>query len=107
MPQGIQVKDLNIFYGDFRAVADVDMEIESNSVTALIGRRAAASRRSWHLNRMHEVILVRASRGMSIGDVDLYGRASTRSRCAARWHGLPESQPVPDDVDRDNVLRAP
>ena len=37
MAQRIDVKDLNIFYGSFRAVADVNMTIEPRSVTAFIG----------------------------------------------------------------------
>ena len=37
MAQRIEVKDLNIYYGDFLAVQDVAMTIEPKSVTALIG----------------------------------------------------------------------
>ena len=36
MAKRIDVSDLNIFYGDFRAVADVSVSIEPRSVTALI-----------------------------------------------------------------------
>jgi phosphate transport system ATP-binding protein len=76
MPQGIQVKDLNIFYGDFRAVADVDMEIESNSVTALIGPSGCGKSTFLRtLNRMHEVVPgARVEGNVQIGGVDLYGK---------------------------------
>ena len=76
MPQGIQVKDLNIFYSEFRAVADVDMDIESNSVTALIGPSGCGKSTFLRtLNRMHEVIPgARVEGHVQIGDVDLYAK---------------------------------
>lgn len=46
MAKRIDVKDLNVFYGDFKAVEDVTMTVEPRSVTAFIARPAAASRRS-------------------------------------------------------------
>jgi phosphate transport system ATP-binding protein len=33
----LKVKDLNIYYGDFRAVSDVNLNIERNKITAIIG----------------------------------------------------------------------
>ena len=36
-PQPITVEDLNIYYGDFLAVEDVNVTIQPRSVTALIG----------------------------------------------------------------------
>ena len=76
MPQGIQVKDLNIFYGDFKAVAEVDMEIASNSVTALIGPSGCGKSTFLRtLNRMHEVIPgARVEGTVEIGGVELYAR---------------------------------
>jgi phosphate transport system ATP-binding protein len=53
----IDVSDLNIFYGDFRAVADVTVTIEPRSVTALIGPSGCGKSTFLRsLNRMHEVI---------------------------------------------------
>ena len=53
----IEVSDLDIFYGDFRAVADVSMEIEPRSITALIGPSGCGKSTFLRsLNRMHEVI---------------------------------------------------
>ena len=46
MAKSIDVSGLDIFYGDFKAVEDVSMTIEPRSVTAFIGRPAAASRPS-------------------------------------------------------------
>jgi phosphate transport system ATP-binding protein len=53
----IDVADLNIFYGDFRAVADVTVSIEPRSVTALIGPSGCGKSTFLRsLNRMHEVL---------------------------------------------------
>ncbi|MEC9051643.1 MAG: ATP-binding cassette domain-containing protein, partial [Actinomycetota bacterium] len=37
MAKSIDVSDLNIYYGDFKAVADVNMTIKARQVTAFIG----------------------------------------------------------------------
>jgi phosphate transport system ATP-binding protein len=53
----IVVEHLNIYYGDFLAVEDVNMVIEPRSVTALIGPSGCGKSTFIRtLNRMHEVI---------------------------------------------------
>jgi phosphate ABC transporter, ATP-binding protein len=76
VPHGIQVKDLNVYYGDFRAVADVGMEIPAGSVTALIGPSGCGKSTFLRtLNRMHEVIPgARVVGRVEVGGVDLYAR---------------------------------
>jgi phosphate transport system ATP-binding protein len=71
----ITVRGLNIFYGKFRAVADVDMDIEPQSVTALIGPSGCGKSTFLRsLNRMHEVIDNATVEGtVQINGVDLYG----------------------------------
>ncbi len=71
----ITVRDLNIFYGKFRAIADVDMDIEPQSVTALIGPSGCGKSTFLRsLNRMHEVIDGATVEGsVQINGVDLYG----------------------------------
>jgi len=57
MAQRIDVKDLNVFYGSFKAVEDVSMTVEARSVTALIGPSGCGKSTVLRtLNRMHEVI---------------------------------------------------
>ncbi|MGO1173849.1 MAG: phosphate ABC transporter ATP-binding protein PstB [Actinomycetaceae bacterium] len=57
MSKRIEVKDLNIFYGSFKAVEDVSVTIEPRSVTALIGPSGCGKSTFLRtLNRMHEVI---------------------------------------------------
>jgi phosphate transport system ATP-binding protein len=51
-----QVKDVNLYYGDFHAVKDVSMPIEANQVTALIGASGCGKTTMLRsLNRMHEL----------------------------------------------------
>ncbi len=71
----IEVSNLNIFYGDFRAVADVDMVIEPRSITALIGPSGCGKSTFLRsLNRMHEVIDgARVEGKVMLGGRDLYG----------------------------------
>jgi phosphate transport system ATP-binding protein len=74
MAQRIDVKDLNIFYGSFRAVADVNMTIEPRSVTAFIGPSGCGKSTFLRtLNRMHEVIPgARVEGTVAVEGVDLY-----------------------------------
>ena len=37
MAKRMELKDLNVYYGDFKAVEGVNMVIEPNAVTAFIG----------------------------------------------------------------------
>jgi phosphate transport system ATP-binding protein len=74
--QRIDVKDLSIFYGAFRAVAEVSMAIEPRSVTAFIGPSGCGKSTFLRaLNRMHEVIPgARVEGKVAMDGVDLYGR---------------------------------
>ena len=75
MAQRIDAKDLNIFYGDFLAVAGVTMSIEPRSVTALIGPSGCGKSTFLRsINRMHEVIPgARVEGTVAMDGVDLYG----------------------------------
>jgi phosphate transport system ATP-binding protein len=73
----IEVKDVNLFYGDFHAVADVDMTIEPNKVTALIGSSGCGKTTFLRsLNRMHELTPGAHVEGQIVLDGhDIYGPA--------------------------------
>jgi len=75
MAQRIDVKDLDIYYGDFLAVQDVSMTIDPRSVTALIGPSGCGKSTYLRtLNRMHEVIPgARVEGTVELEGVDLYG----------------------------------
>ena len=75
MAKRIDVSDLNIFYGDFRAVADVNVSIEPRSVTALIGPSGCGKSTFLRsINRMHEVLPgARVEGKVAMDGQDLYG----------------------------------
>ena len=53
----LEVRDLNLYYGSFQAVADVNMTVSARSVTALIGPSGCGKSTVLRaLNRMHETI---------------------------------------------------
>ncbi len=57
MSKRIEVNDLNVFYGKFKAVEDVSLTIEPRTVTAFIGPSGCGKSTFLRtLNRMHEVI---------------------------------------------------
>ena len=57
MAKRIDVKDLNIYYGSFHAVANVELTVLPRSVTAFIGPSGCGKSTVLRsLNRMHEVI---------------------------------------------------
>ena len=57
MAKRIEVSDLNIFYGNFKAVEGVNVSIEPRSITALIGPSGCGKSTFLRsLNRMHEVL---------------------------------------------------
>ncbi len=76
MAKRIDVDDLNVYYGDFLAVADASLRIEPLSVTAFIGPSGCGKSTFLRtLNRMHEVIPGGRVTGQVLLDgEDLYGK---------------------------------
>ncbi len=74
MGKRIDVSDLNVYYGDFKAVEGVSMTIEPRSVTAFIGPSGCGKSTFLRtLNRMHEVIPGGRVEGkVLLDDQDLY-----------------------------------
>src|ERR671927_503369 len=57
MAKRLDLKDVNIYYGAFHAVADVSLAVPPRSVTAFIGPSGCGKSTVLRtLNRMHEVI---------------------------------------------------
>ena len=75
MSKRIEVKDLNIYYGKFHAVSDVNLVVEPRSVTAFIGPSGCGKSTVLRtLNRMHEVIPgARCTGEVLLDGTDLYG----------------------------------
>ena len=56
MGQRIDINHLNVYYGDFLAVQDVNMRIQANKVTAFIGPSGCGKSTVLRtLDRMHEI----------------------------------------------------
>ncbi|MDM7830465.1 phosphate ABC transporter ATP-binding protein PstB [Cellulomonas edaphi] len=107
MAQRIDVKDLNIYYSDFRAVADIEMAVEPRSVTAFIGPSGCGKSTFLRtLNRMHEVIPGAHVQGtVAMDGVDLYG-ADVDPVAVRRQVGMvfQRPNPFPTMSIADNVL---
>src|SRR4051812_22320368 len=75
MAKRLDLKDVNIYYGSFHAVADVALSVQPRSVTALIGPSGCGKSTVLRtLNRMHEVIAgARAEGTVLLDGEDLYG----------------------------------
>ena len=75
MAKRIDIKDLNIYYGSFHAVADVALSVPPRSVTAFIGPSGCGKSTVLRtLNRMHEVLPgARAEGSVLLDGEDIYG----------------------------------
>jgi phosphate transport system ATP-binding protein len=75
---GMKIEDLSAFYGSFKAVSDVSVDIQANKVTAIIGPSGCGKSTFIRcLNRMHEVIPgARAEGHVVLGDQDIYAKTS-------------------------------
>ncbi|MDI2098715.1 phosphate ABC transporter ATP-binding protein PstB [Ruicaihuangia caeni] len=75
MSKRIEVNDLDVYYGDFKAVEGVTLTVEPRSVTAFIGPSGCGKSTFLRtLNRMHEVIPgARVDGEVLIDGSNLYG----------------------------------
>ncbi len=70
----IEVKKLNLYYGDFQALKAIDMNIQDNSITAFIGPSGCGKSTFLRtLNRMNDMIPnVRIDGEVKIGETSIY-----------------------------------
>ena len=96
MAKRIDVTDLNVYYGAFKAVEGVSMTVEPRSVTALIGPSGCGKSTVLRtLNRMHEVIPGGRVEGkVMLDDQDLYA-ASMDPVTVRRTVGMVFQRPNP------------
>ena len=103
----IDVTDLSLYYGDFKAVEGVTMTIDPRSVTALIGPSGCGKSTFLRsLNRMHEVVPgARAEGHVVLNGQDLYAK-DVDPVLVRRKVGMVFQQPNPFPTMsiRDNVL---
>jgi len=105
--KSIEVNDLNVYYGKFKAVEDVSIRIEPRTVTAFIGPSGCGKSTFLRtLNRMHEVIPGAYVDGeVLIDGNNLYG-AGVDPVLVRRQVGMvfQRPNPFPTMSIRDNVL---
>jgi phosphate transport system ATP-binding protein len=75
---GMKIQDLSAFYGSFKALTDVSIDVQANKVTALIGPSGCGKSTFIRcLNRMHEVIPGAHAEGhVMLGEQDIYAKTS-------------------------------
>ncbi|HWC79099.1 MAG TPA: phosphate ABC transporter ATP-binding protein PstB [Pseudonocardiaceae bacterium] len=107
MAKRLDVKDLNIFYGKFHAVADVNLSVNPRSVTAFIGPSGCGKSTVLRsLNRMHEVTPgARVDGTVSLDGENIYS-ASVDPVVVRRTIGMvfQRPNPFPTMSIRDNVV---
>jgi phosphate transport system ATP-binding protein len=107
LSKSIEVNDLNVYYGKFKAVEDVNLRIEPRTVTAFIGPSGCGKSTFLRtLNRMHEVIPGAYVEGEVLVDGnDLYG-PGVDPVLVRRQVGMvfQRPNPFPTMSIRDNVL---
>jgi phosphate transport system ATP-binding protein len=114
MAKSIDIKDLDIYYGDFLAVQGVTMHVKARSVTAFIGPSGCGKSTVLRsLNRMHEVIPgARVDGTVEMDGISLYD-SSVDPVAVRRTIGMVFQRPNPfptmsiyDNVIAGNKLNA-
>ncbi len=72
----METRDLNVYYGDFHAVHDVDLSFGRNEITALIGPSGCGKSTVLRcLNRMNDLVTgCRVEGSVTYHDVEIYGK---------------------------------
>jgi phosphate transport system ATP-binding protein len=107
MAKSIDVSDLDIYYGSFKAVQGVNMTIRARAVTAFIGPSGCGkSTLLRSLNRMHEVIPGARVEGKVVVDGQSLYDASVDPVAVRRQIGMvfQRPNPFPTMSIYDNVL---
>jgi len=107
MAKRLDVKDLNLYYGKFHAVADVNLSVPPRSVTAFIGPSGCGKSTVLRsLNRMHEVTPgARVEGKVTLDGEDIYATA-VDPVVVRKTIGMvfQRPNPFPTMSIRDNVL---
>ena len=107
MAKRLDIKDLNIYYGKFHAVADVGLSVPPRSVTAFIGPSGCGKSTVLRtLNRMHEVIPgARVEGSVLLDGEDIYD-SSVDSVGVRKTIGMvfQRPNPFPTMSIKDNVV---
>lgn len=109
LDKNISVKDCNLYYGDFHALKDINIEIPENSVTALIGPSGCGKSTFLKtLNRMNDLVDgCKITGSFLVGGVDIYAK-DTDVNALRRNVGMVFQKPNPFPMSiYDNIAYAP
>ena len=90
------IKNLDLYYGDFQALQQVNLAIQKNEITAFIGPSGCGkSTLLKSLNRMNDLIEgCRITGEVYLDGEDIYGDMDVNSLRKTRRHGVSETEPV-------------
>ncbi len=106
MGVGIQVRNLNAWFGKTQALHDVTMDIAANHATAIIGPSGCGKSTFVRcLNRMHETLPdTRVSGEVKIGEQEIYGNGTSAVQIRRRIGMVfQKPNPFPTMSIHDNV----
>ena len=106
--QSISVKNANLWYGDFQALKNINIEIPEKKITAFIGPSGCG--KSTFLkcfNRMNDLVAgCRIEGDFKIGEVDIYGKTDVNERRKNVGMVFQKPNPFPMSV-YDNIAYGP
>lgn len=106
MGVGIDVQNLNAWFGKAQVLQDIQMKVEPNKVTAVIGPSGCGKSTFVRcLNRMHETIPdAKVSGDVKIGDIEVYSRGTAAVEVRRRIGMVfQKANPFPTMSIYDNV----
>lgn len=109
MEKGISVKNCNLYYGDFHALKDINIEIPDNKITALIGPSGCGKSTFLKtLNRMNDLVEnCRITGEFKIDGTDIYAK-TTEINLLRKKVGMVFQKPNPFPMSiYDNIAFAP
>ncbi|MGN0709099.1 MAG: phosphate ABC transporter ATP-binding protein PstB [Anaerovoracaceae bacterium] len=104
----ISIEHMDLYYGDFHALKDINMHIQPNEITALIGPSGCGkSTLLKSLNRMNDLVEgCRITGEIKLDDVDIYGKIDVNK--LRKRVGMVFQQPNPFPMSiYDNVAYGP
>ena len=103
----IDVSNMDLYYGDFHALKNINLSIDANEVTAFIGPSGCGkSTLLKSINRMNDLVPgCRITGEMLLDGENIYGGKNGCQRTPKTGrHGIPETKSVPDEHLRQYCL---
>ena len=95
-----EISGLDLYYGDFHALKDINLNLEEKNITAFIGPSGCGkSTLLKTLNRMNDLVEGCKITGKVLLDgQDIYAKGIDSNPAAQKGgHGVPKAQPLPHE----------